>query len=252
MPAYNAERYIKASIESIINQSFKKWELIVVDDCSTDSTLSIVDRLSKEDSRIRSVRLNRNMGGPAGPRNIGVSQASFDLVAFCDSDDLWHPEKLTQQISVVNDPQYFFCCTRIEDFRDESRIVFHKYTDFSLTDVNYFKQCVRSRVPTSSVVVSKEIIKEFCFNESPEYKAVEDYDAWIRILKSGINCVKIDNPLVFYRICEGQISASKIKMMKKVFMVHKSLNKGSYIKAFFLTLSHVIGGFYFRYVKGNM
>lgn len=252
MPAYNAEKYIENTIASILSQTFEDWELIVVDDKSTDKTADLVDEVSKTESRVRLIRLENNFGGPAGPRNVGVQYASSGLIAFCDSDDLWHPEKLEKQMRIFDGRKNFFSATKIVDFSDDSLVVYKDSIGLDLKNVTFSAQSLKSRIPTSSVLVSKSLLLEHPFNESPEYKAVEDFHCWLRILKSGVVCNKILEPLVFYRICEGQISGSKISMLKKVYMVHKNFDGRGSIQALFFTITHVIGSVFTRFFKGTM
>ena len=100
MPAFNSERYICDAIASVRNQTFDEWELIVVDDCSTDSTYETVYEIAQEDPRIRVIRNETNRGAAAS-RNAGFGQCKGKYVALLDSDDLWEPEKLQKQIAYV-------------------------------------------------------------------------------------------------------------------------------------------------------
>ena len=96
-PAYNSEKYIAETIESVLNQTYKNWEMIIIDDCSTDKTSKLVNDYILADSRIKLVSLNKN-GGVSNARNIGLSKARGAFVAFLDSDDIWVKNKLETQI----------------------------------------------------------------------------------------------------------------------------------------------------------
>lgn len=252
MPAYNATQYIERTILSLQQQTHENWELIVVDDCSTDRTCDLVSRIAQDDHRIRLIRLDKNFGGPAGPRNVGVSQARYDLIAFLDSDDIWHPQKLAKQIELLESPDEFFACSSMIDFEDDSVIEFGEIGRVSIDNIGFGAQSFRAKIPTSSVLVSKLLVNKFPFEESPTYKAVEDYHCWLRILNSGITCRKVREPLLYYRKSEGQISGSKLKMMKKVFMVHKNYPGRGFVTSVFFTASHVLGGLYFRFLRKGM
>ena len=252
MPAYNAGQYIERTILSLMQQTYKSWELIVVDDCSTDKTCDLVSRIARDDHRIRLVRLEKNFGGPAGPRNVGVREARYDLVAFLDSDDIWHPQKLEKQVELLESPDEFFVCSSMIDFEDDSTIEFPEIGKVSVDTIGFMAQSFRAKIPTSSVLVSKRLVSKFSFEESPKYKAVEDFHCWLRILNSGITCKKIREPLLYYRKSEGQISGSKLKMMKKVFMVHKNYPGRGIFTSVLFTASHVLGGLYFRFLRKGM
>lgn len=251
-PAYNAEALITRTIQSVIDQTFNDWEMIIVDDCSTDNTRDIVEAWSAKDSRIRLISLEKNFGGPAGPRNVGVEQAQGEYIAFLDADDIWHPRKLELQVAVLERSTSDFVCSRMEDFISEENIQFADVGTYDLEAVSFSQQSIRARIPTSSVVARRELLCAHPFEELISYKAVEDYHCWLRMLQSTPTCLKLSVPLLYYRKIEGQISGSKIYMMKKVFMVHLDYPGRSFPAALFLTLTHVLGGFYFRFIKKGM
>ena len=90
-PLFNAERYVSETIKSVLNQSYQNWEMIIVDDCSSDQSVSIVEKFLVNDKRIRILKNDINLG-PGGSRNKAINAASGDIIAFLDSDDIWHPE----------------------------------------------------------------------------------------------------------------------------------------------------------------
>lgn len=251
-PAYNAERLIDSTIQSVVNQTFDDWEMLVVDDCSTDGTREIVQKWAEKDPRIKLIALSANFGGPAGPRNIGVREASGKYVAFLDSDDIWHPRKLEIQLQVLSKSNASFVCSQMKDFTSEQEISFDSIERYDLEEVSFKQQSLRARIPTSSVIVERDLLKATPFVEGINYKAVEDYHCWLRILERTPKCIKVRAPLLFYRKIEGQISGSKMAMMKKVFMVHWDYPGRSLSEAVFLTLTHVLGGLYFRFIKKGM
>ena len=223
IPTYNAADFIFDTISSVLNQSYTDLEVIVVDDCSTDDTASIVRKICYEESRLTLVELEKNMGGPAGPRNVGVANARGKWVCFIDADDLWHSTKISRQLSVLNSLGASFCCTDIAVFTDKGDFVdsgrvperdnYHKYT---------FRQlCSKNRICNSSVMVSIDLLKDAPFFESPSYHAVEDLQCWLQILEAIDECIVIAEPLVGYRISANQISKNKLKMANKFFMVIK-------------------------------
>ena len=103
IPCYNAEKYISETIESVIKQTYSNWELLVVDDCSTDDSENIIKSYAKKDSRIKYYRTESNTGTPAEPRNIGINKAKGEYVALLDADDLFLPNKLEKQIEFINE-----------------------------------------------------------------------------------------------------------------------------------------------------
>lgn len=252
MPAYNAEKYIAETIDSVRKQTWKNWELIIIDDCSSDKTTEIVESFIKSDDRIFLVRLDKNQGGPAGPRNTGVKNARGEWVAFLDSDDIWHPRKIELQLTKTITSGQEFSCTQMNDFYGTSEINFKTPIKINSRLLSYWTQQIKGRIPTSSVVARKSLLLSFPFNENPKYRAVEDYQCWLRILSAGKACLKISFPLLFYRKSPGQISGSKISQLQKVFMVHREMANGKISKPLILTATHALGAFYFRIIQKGL
>lgn len=252
IPSYNAASLIGKTIQSVTDQTFSDWEIIVVDDCSTDETKYVVEALAREDDRIKLKTLDQNFGGPAGPRNVGVGLARGDFVAFLDADDIWHPKKLEIQLQALNETQADFACSQMRDFTDEESIKVDDVENFSLEFISFQQQSVRARIPTSSVIARRDLLSAHPFNEDISYKAVEDYHCWLRLLQNTKNCVKIEIPLLYYRKIEGQISGSKLYMLRKVFMVHRQYPNRSRLDALIFTFCHVFGGIYSRFIKKVM
>ena len=126
IPSYNAENVIGRTIESVLSQSYANWELLVIDDGSTDSTRDVVRGFSESDARINLIALDKNHGAPAAPRNIGVRESQGMWIAFLDSDDIWHPEKLELQLSIVNERKVGFCATSSVSFISDSELEFQR------------------------------------------------------------------------------------------------------------------------------
>jgi glycosyltransferase involved in cell wall biosynthesis len=256
MPAYNAERYIVPTIESVLRQSFEDFELLVIDDCSRDATASIVQEFAARDPRVRLVRLPVNRGAPAGPRNIGVRTARGKWVAFLDSDDIWHPQKLATQLEVLADTGALFCSTQMLDFEDEKDLVFTPASGFVVERIGFFKQLVKFRTPTSSVMVDRELISRHPFDERMSFKAREDLDCWLHCHEEIRSSVKILHPMMGYRIIPGQISGKKWTMMRRHYHVLREYRFRSGtplgIGAAVFTLSHFAFALYYRLLKKGL
>lgn len=250
--AYNSERFIGEALDSVQSQTFTKWEAIVVDDNSTDETRSIVERYSRDDSRISLIRSHQRSGGPAAGRNRGVAASTAPWIAFLDADDVWHREKLELQLNQTAIRKLKFCCSSMCDFRKKSALVFQPILRTSYSIVNFEKQKRRAQIPISSVMLSRRIALQFPFNENPDYHGVEDYDCWLRILKAGFNCYKLNHELVGYRRSDNQLSKCKLKMLRKVFMAHRAMSKTSFSSALKYSLYHALGGIYFRWYKKKL
>lgn len=224
IPTFNADKFITETLQSVLTQSHTDLEIIVVDDCSTDDTVKIVREISYSDPRLTLIELKKNYGGPAGPRNIGVSKAVGKWICFLDADDLWHTSKLSMQLATLEKTGASFCCTQIKRFNGESQFDFTGSFSEQETYKRYtFRQIrVRNRICNSSVIVASHLLISNPFNESSDYHAVEDMQCWLQILEIIHECIIIDAPLVGYRINADQISRNKLKMAYKFFGVLKN------------------------------
>lgn len=206
IPTYNRSFDLKRALTSLNHQSYKSFEVLICDDGSTDNTPEVVADFSK-DLNIKYIKIP-NSGRPAIPRNLGITQAKGKYIAFLDSDDWWHENKL----------QLAFEC--LENGADLVYSDFYKAK--SLTE----KEIVRVRdlktnittdllkngnaICNSTVVVRKSILdKVGFFNEGHEYIAWEDFDLWLRISKITNRFVHINQPLVYYWFGGGNISTSE-------------------------------------------
>jgi len=250
MPSYNAEKFIGRTIESVLDQSYSNWELLVIDDCSTDSTRDVVESFAKKDSRIRVIPLEKNYGAPAAPRNTGVSEAKGEWVAFLDADDIWHPKKLDSQLQLMVNLGCLFSSSLSRNFIDDKTIANDKLSDsLDSTEITFSMQRLKGRIANSSVVVQRDLLLKFPFNEDIRYKAVEDYHCWLRIHKEIGRSLKVHSVLLNYRIVDGQISGSKLYMLKTMFMLHMEFPDTSAAEAVFFTISHAVGGLINKFIK---
>lgn len=253
MPAYNAAEYITPTIRSVLGQTHKNWELIVVDDCSTDATAELVESFASQDARVRLIRLDRNHGAPAGPRNIGVREAVGEWVAFLDADDVWHPQKLECQLRVLELTGSKFCSTQMVDFSDLDALTFRPITSYTVEEISLLKQLIKFRTPTSSVLAHRDLIHRHPFNEDPRFKAREDLDCWLRCHEELGRSVKINSPLLGYRIVAGQISGKKWEMLLRHYHVLRRYRfrsgRGLGIGALLFTATHFLFAFYYRVWK---
>lgn len=227
IPTYNLEKYIEKTVKSIIAQTYKSIEIIVIDDSSSDNTLSILNRLSKLDDRIK-LHINiEESQGPAIPRNLGIKYSIGEYIAFCDGDDVWSPYKLEYQLKMAEITGARFLSTRLYKFQND-HIIDHMIMEPDINNLNYEviglnKLLLKNIIGTSSVLLHKSILKpNEGFNTCQKMIAVEDYDLWLRILEySNSNIFKINYPLVYYRLREDSLSSHKMKMFKSIAILLK-------------------------------
>jgi teichuronic acid biosynthesis glycosyltransferase TuaG len=227
IPAYNAERHIGRTIDSILAQRDVDLEVHIVDDQSTDGTRGLIMDYAIKDSRVLYSQTAANFGGPAGPRNLGVQNSRSEWVAFCDSDDLWHPDKLRAQLDSAQSTGAGLICTSIESFRDgvEPRSFCAPLAAKpAVRHIGLWAMLFKNRIATSSVLCRRLIVNAQGFNTDRRMIAVEDYDLWLRLMTQfGIQVVQVNQRLVGYRHLGGSLSAGKLQQAGKIMRVHKSI-----------------------------
>lgn len=239
-PVYNAASFLESTCESVFVQKYTSWELILVDDHSTDGSYDLAKSIAERRSDVRVLQTGTNYGGPAGPRNLGVDAAHGSLVAFLDADDIWLENKLELQLAVLQESGAAMSSTKAQRFRHEVELRPVSATGRPRwSEVSFRQNQIKNRIVTSSVIAKREFLLRHRFNESRKYRAVEDYDCWLRIIDEAGFCAKLDSPLLGYRICDSQISANKMDMARKVFRVHWNYGRlSAMLAAPLLTLTH--------------
>ena len=189
-PAYNAGKYIAETIDSVRNQSYSNWEMIIVDDCSTDDTATISKAFQQLDSRIHYFKLEKNSGVAGIPRNYGIQKARGEYIAFIDADDLWLPEKLEKQIAFLQKTNADLVYTNIIYFYASGKEFFIKTRKIS----SLFSILMRNPVSTSSVLVKKT--SDLLFDSN--LKVGEDQSLWINLFNKGYTLQLLPEYLIRY------------------------------------------------------
>ncbi len=235
MPAFNAEQYIEESIASVLDQTFKKIELIVVNDCSTDSTLEIIKNLSLKDERII-VLDNSNNLGCANSRNKALLEAKGEYIAFCDSDDVWESEKIKKQLDHIkstNADMVFTAYEMIDSFGTfiKSRSVKQEFTLEDLLKEN--------SVIFSTTLFKKEAIEGICFDASWFH---EDYVFLLECLKKNLKFVGIDETLVKYRVHNKGRSFNKFNAAKHRWKIYRDFLDLSVWESYYYFVQYTVNG----------
>ena len=225
MPCYNAERYIAQSIESVLAQTYDNWELLITDDASTDKSVEIISKYSKNDERIN-VLVPDEHQGIARTRNMSISRASGRFVAFLDSDDIWYPEKLEKQIKFMldNDLAFTYSSYEIIDCQGKAKNKIVKDTGV----MSYKKYLRNTIICCGTVVVDREKTGHFA---TPIIATSEDMSLWLSIMRRGFDAHPVPGPLLKYRITPGSASSNKIKASADVWRVYRKLEKLSLLKS---------------------
>lgn len=205
MAAYNAEKTIVQAIDSVLQQTYAKFELLVINDCSKDGTVELINKFVRQDSRVKLINNAQNMG-VSYTRKHGLDEARGEWIAILDSDDIWLPDKLEKQIKLQQKTNAKLLYTG-SGFMD----VEGKCLDWCLvvpTEVTYRQLLKQNILSNSSALVHKDLYKKYYAIGDTMH---EDFAIWLQILKSGVKAYGVDEPLLIYRLDASSKSGNKIK-----------------------------------------
>ena len=237
MPSYNTAKYIGESIDSVINQTHENWELIIVDDCSTDNTDEIV-KPYLEDSRIKYLKNEKNSGA-AVSRNYALREAKGKWIAFLDSDDIWFPEKLEKQIDFMKNKKCSFSYTAYEQI-DEASKSMNVYVS-GPERINKRQQYNFCWQGCLTVMYDREKVGLI---QIEDLKKNNDYAIWLKAIEKA-DCHLLNECLAKYRIRTGSISRhSKLKLIKHHYLLYKDGEHKNAISSGIITIRNLFWGVY--------
>ena len=240
MPSYNAEKFIRESINSVLAQTYQNWELLITDDVSKDNTVSIVKQYAKNEPRIQLVEKTNN-GGAGVARNDSILRAKGRYIAFLDSDDLWMPEKLSKQISFMQHNNVPFSYTGYQKFTGDKKLLGEIIPPAETT----YNELLNSNVIgcLTAIYDCQEIGKQFM----PTIRKRQDMALWLHILKLTPKAVGIQESLAYYRVDVG-MSSNKIEMLKWQWRLYREVEQLSIIKSLKHFVIYALKG-YLKYKK---
>ncbi len=243
-PVYNSINYVRDSIESVINQTFQNWEMILVDDHSNDGSFELISNIAKIENRIKIIRNKENLGSGLS-RNKAIKLANGKYIAFLDSDDLWHNDKLKIQIELMEKNKWSFSHTSygyISEQGEKIKSTFH----VSNHPINYSNLLKRTEISCLTAVYNQRILGK-CY--MTEHRRKQDYALWLSILKKDIKSQPIDVELAYYRQRSGSATSKKRSLILnhvKFLMETQSMN---FIQALYYTLFWMVNGFIRYFIK---
>lgn len=226
MPAYNCERFIAETIRSVLAQTYTNWELLIVDDCSTDNTADVI--ASFNDPRIHYQRNDRNRRC-AYTRNEAIKIAKGRYIAFLDSDDLWLPEKLEKQIAFMQEHNYPITYSPYYVLSPNGEKHLHS-CPVSLT---YFQLTRWNRIGCLTVIYDTEQVGKVLM---PKIMNREDYAYWLVLLRKGFTAYRFNEPMAIYRSHNGMSGGSKLDLMRYHYIMFNDVLGYNPLIAAFLTL----------------
>ncbi len=215
LPVYNSERFLNCTMTSVLQQTMTDFEVLAIDDCSTDGSLQLLQSWAEKDSRIQVVAGVQNQG-VAAMRNRGISMAQGKYVAFLDSDDNWHSDKLEQQVCLLEQTNFDFCCTAYTMINEQGQYIKNRLVP--LNEVILEDLLRENYICCSSVMLRSQIAKQH--NMDGTY-AHEDYVYWLELLQSGARGCVLNQCLTNYRLVRTGRSADKLKAAKGRWQVYR-------------------------------
>jgi teichuronic acid biosynthesis glycosyltransferase TuaG len=219
VPVYNAAKYIEKTIEMVGAQTYKDWELILVDDASKDGSADLIEQIiSNQGKRIRLIRKQRNEGAAAA-RNTGIDASSGRYIAFLDADDIWKPDKLEKQLAFMEKYEAAFSFHAYE-FGDEEACPTGKVVKVPLT-LTYKKALSRTIIFTTTVMFDTDKI-DMDIIHMPMVPS-EDTATWWRILKSGYTAYGLNENLAIYRRPGKSLSSNKLAAIERIWFLYRNI-----------------------------
>lgn len=230
VPVYNAEKYMERTIQSVIGQSIDNWELLLIDDCSTDGSREVMKKYEQE--KIRCFYCKENLG-PANARNIGLQAAKGRYLAFVDSDDFWEKDKLEKQLKFMRENGYAFTFTSYE-FADENGN--RSGLIARAPECVDYKGVLRSSTiaPSTAMFDRKQIPDQYL--RMPVHVAREDAATWMQILKQGFKAYGMKDILTVYCRHEGAYSGNKVKAVIGKWQLYHEVEGFSVIKSLYYVI----------------
>lgn len=235
MPLYNAEQYVRESIDSVLNQTYKNIELIVIDDCSSDGSLKIAKEYECADERVRVIHNEHNIG-VAKTRNIGMDMSNGEYIAFIDSDDVWICSKLEKQLKSMSQAgaNWGFCSYSIIDSTGENA-----RPDYIVPQHISFKSLLKENyVGCSTVILSGNTTK---YRFATDFYH-EDYVLWLQLLMEGNTAIGCTEVLAKWRLINNSRSFNKKKSAKNRWRIYRKRLKLPIYKSLYYMCAYILAG----------
>ncbi|MFK7747148.1 MAG: glycosyltransferase family 2 protein [Kordia sp.] len=228
-PTYNTEAFISETIASVRAQTYTNWELVIVDDASSDTTVAILQKYAALDDRIKIHVLETNSGA-AIARNTAIENATGTYIAFLDADDLWKPEKLTKQIAFMQKKDIAVSFTSYE-LMDEQGKSLGKMIK-ALPKVDFSKMLKSNYIGNLTGIYNAEKLGKVYM---PNIRKRQDWALWLALLKKVDFAYSLEAPLARYRVRENSISSNKLNLLKYNYAIYrKALKFGAFKSGFYL------------------
>ncbi len=237
-PCYNGEATLREAVDSALQQTFTGWELLIVDDGSTDGSRDMIGEIARQDPRIRVFR-NERPGGASAARNRALSEARGRYVAFLDCDDAWLPQKLETQLREMTAANAALSSGAF-DVMDGTGTIIGRFRPRPGI-LTYRALLGYNRIGTITAVLDRSLCGDIRFH--PGLPQSEDYQLWLSILKRGLTGICLPDTLAKYRIHGGTLSSNKWSVACARWRVYREFEKQGVLVSVFYSLSYTLTGF---------
>lgn len=234
-PLYNCTNFLDTTLNSILSQTYQNWEVIMVDDLSSDDSVSKAQVFAEKDHRIKLIQLEKNSGA-AVARNKAIEAATGRFIAFLDSDDLWHPQKLEKQINFMLENNYAFSYTAYEKINECAEVFELMGVPSAVNYKKLLKTCVIGCL--TAMYDTEKLGKVYM----PTNTKREDFATWLSILKRIDYAYGLNQPLAQYRVYANQTSSKKLNMAKENWKLYRNIEGHSLIKSFYYFSHYAVRG----------
>jgi len=235
MPVYNASEYLELSVRSVIEQTYKNWELLIVDDFSTDDSLAIAKRLSALDARIQVFSLQKNSGA-AVSRNLAIEKASGRYIAFLDSDDTWKEIKLERQLAFMNSNDIAFSYSGFDKIDSVGNTIL---TVSVSAKISYSSLLKSTSIGCLTAIYDAEALGKVYM---PLIRKRQDLGLWLKLLKLERYAYGLNESLACYRVREGSISENKFNAALYTWKLYREVEKLGALSAIYYFIHYAING----------
>jgi teichuronic acid biosynthesis glycosyltransferase TuaG len=234
-PSYKSAKLIAQTIESVISQTYKNWEMLIVDDVSPDNSNEIIEEYCKKYNRIKLIKLEKN-GGPAVARNKAIEEAKGRYIAFLDADDLWYANKLEKQIEFMNKKNLALTYSSYDLMDEEGNDLGSFNTKSKVTYSDLLKT---NSIGCLTAIYDTKIIGKVLM---PDIIKRQDYGLWLKILKKTDYAKGILEPLAKYRIMKNSVSSNKFVAAKYVWKIFRDVEKLNVFKSIYYFCYYIYNG----------
>ena len=236
MPVYNSLNFLKETIESVKAQTYKNWELIIIDDNSTDGSRNYLIKNYKSEKKIK-IFLNEKNYGPGYSRNKAIQKSSGNFLAFLDSDDLWTKTKLLDQLKFLTKNNLNLCHTNVL-YLKKKKIYKRKFIIPEI--LGYQNLLYNNYITTSSVMIKKNKYSNIKFNSC----GYDDYVCWLDLSKKDNKFFLLKKYLTIYRFRNNSVSSNKFRSLKWIFNIYFYINNISLLKSLIYCFTNISINFY--------